>query len=142
MIIVDLSCREDHRFEGWFRSSDDFRDQQSRGLVSCPHCGSADVRRVPSATHIASAVEVPNSTSPEAAVPPSPLAMLKAVIGHVLANAENVGKDFPEEARRIHYHESPARAIYGEASDEACEALKEEGIEVVRLPIPKPKDFN
>jgi hypothetical protein len=68
--------------------------------------------------------------------------MLKAVIGHVLANAENVGKDFPEEARRIHYHESPARAIYGEASEQACEALKEEGIEVIRLAMPKPNDLN
>lgn len=74
--------------------------------------------------------------------PTTPMAALKAVVDRMLASAENVGQSFPEEVRRIHYHESPERPIYGEASEGDCAALKEEGIDVVRLPGIKAKDLN
>ena len=54
MIVFDLECREGHhRFEGWFASSEDFASQQGRGLVSCPHCGSAEVIKAPMAPNLA-----------------------------------------------------------------------------------------
>ena len=49
MIVFDLCCGEGHRFEGWFGSSDDFAAQQTRGLVACPRCGSAEVAKAPMA---------------------------------------------------------------------------------------------
>jgi hypothetical protein len=152
MIIFDLACADEHRFEGWFRSADDFSAQQARGLVSCPQCASVDIRRVPSAIHVGGGVsgEASQTTAPaaprdpvtEAGTPTAPLAVLKTIVERVLANSENVGSAFPEEARRIHYHESPARPIHGEASTEDCEALREEGIDIVSLPFPKPGDLN
>jgi len=145
MIIFDLSCGDNHRFEGWFRSADDFESQQAKGLVSCPQCGSSDIRRLPSVLHVgSSASEVPrttlsNSTSQEAN---HPLALLKAVVEQMVSNSEDVGSQFAEEARKIHYHESPARPIRGQATQDDCSALKEEGIDVLLLPVVKPKDLN
>lgn len=138
MIIFDLSCRDEHRFEGWFRSAEDFGQQQASGLVSCPQCGSVDIRRLPSAAHLVtgssgqSMPEGPTGVSAEGA-----LAVLKAVVDRVVAGSEDVGKAFAEEARKIHYHETPARAIRGEASAREFAELQEEGIDVVRLPDPK-----
>ena len=68
-------------------------------------------------------------------------AFLKDLRAHLEANAEHVGPAFPEEARKMHYGESEARSIYGEASLEEARALKEEGIPAVPLP-PLPKDHN
>lgn len=61
---------------------------------------------------------------------------LSKLINHVIENTDDVGAAFPEEARKIHYQESPERHIRGTASTREVEALKEEGIEVVALPIP------
>ena len=57
-------------------------------------------------------------------------------VRHVLSNTEDVGERFAEEARRIHYGEADQRGIRGKASREDTEALLEEGIEVMPLPIP------
>jgi hypothetical protein len=146
MIIFDLSCSDNHRFEGWFRSAEDFESQQASGLVSCPHCGSASVRRLPSVLHLSSGVsdthrqtEAPAPASIEAA---HPLEALRAVVEKIVGNSEDVGNQFAAEARKIHYHEAPERAIRGQASDDDFSALKEEGIDVLRIPIIKPKDLN
>ncbi len=145
MIIFDLSCRDEHRFEGWFRSAEDFGAQQARGLVACPQCGSADVRRLPSAAHLVTGSPAQAATASAAAggiTAESALAVLKAVVDRVVAGSEDVGRAFAEEARKIHYHESPARAIRGEASAQECAELQEEGIDVFRLPDPGPKNLN
>jgi hypothetical protein len=52
-------------------------------------------------------------------------------------NCEYVGPKFPEEARRIHYGEAEERGIYGEATREEATELKEEGVRVYRLPLPR-----
>ena len=62
--------------------------------------------------------------------------MLHEAMQHVMQNTENVGRDFPEEARKIHYNEAPARSIRGIASREEAQALEEEGIAVASLPMP------
>ena len=72
-----------------------------------------------------------------------PLALAKAFVEDMIRHSEDVGTAFAEEARRIHYHESPERAIRGVASADECSALQEEGISVLRLPRPKkPEDLN
>ena len=53
MIVFDLECRDGgHRFEGWFGSSDDFAQQQERGLLACPTCGSVNVAKAVMAPHV------------------------------------------------------------------------------------------
>lgn len=152
MIIYDLSCSNDHRFEGWFQSADDFVSQQNRRLVTCPCCDSHDVRRLPSAvaiaTHRSSPVEASVSSpkrAPSSAMMPAgaqAMALYQQLVQAMAAESENVGTAFAEEARKIHYNEAPERAIRGEATEDECEALRDEGIPVLRLPTVKDEDLN
>ena len=141
MIVFDLGCENSHRFEGWFTSSDDFERQVGRKLVTCPLCGNANISRLPHAAHIKSGAKVRTARTDTTALTPQQYAnvdseVLARLVEHIVENTEDVGAAFPEEARKIHYRESPERRIRGTASNEEVEALKDEGIEVVALPIP------
>ena len=65
---------------------------------------------------------------------PQAIALYRQLVGTLVNNCEDVGNDFAEEARKIHYSEAPERAIRGHATDEECEALTDEGIAIMRLP--------
>ena len=58
------------------------------------------------------------------------------MVKHVIANTEDVGQNFAEEARKMHYGESEERNIRGQASVDETKDLLEEGIEVMPLPVP------
>lgn len=140
MIVFDLRCAHGHRFEGWFASGDAFAQQQAAELVRCPVCDDAHVERLPSArvrVNKGGAVEVPPAPvvadKPAEHVAGFP-AELIAKLREVVRNTEDVGERFPEEARRIHYNEAPARAIRGQATREDADALADEGIEFAALP--------
>jgi len=141
MIVFDLGCANHHRFEGWFASSEDYERQIGDRLLSCPLCGNADVARLPHAAHIKSAGKE-RSTRAESATPaPQQYAnmgseLLAKVVEHIISQTEDVGTAFPEEARKIHYREAPERRIRGTASRDEVDALRDEGIEVVALPVP------
>ena len=62
-------------------------------------------------------------------------AKLRELREHVEKNAENVGRQFPHEARKIHYGDSEHRAIYGQATAEETRSLIDEGVEVMPLPL-------
>ena len=144
MIVFDLGCENSHRFEGWFDSNEDFERQVGCKLVSCPLCGNANISRLPHAAHIRSGAKertVRTPATPGTALTTQQYAnvgseVLARLVEHIVENTEDVGAEFPEEARKIHYRESPERQIRGTASNDEVEALKEEGIEVVALPIP------
>lgn len=142
MKVLDLHCAAAHVFEGWFASEEDFLSQQQRGLVSCPLCGDSAVTKKLSAPRL-------NLGSPRAAEEPKQDVVATADPGphelqaawlamarRVLANTEDVGERFAEEARRIHYGESEQRGIRGKASRAETEALQEEGISVVPMVLP------
>jgi hypothetical protein len=139
MKVIDLRCQSGHRFEGWFGSDDDFLDQNGRGLIECPLCADKVIVRLPSAPrlNLSGAAE---PAAPVAVPAADDTAALQArwlqMARHVLANTEDVGERFAEEARRIHYGESVERAIRGQASADEREALRDEGIEVHPLPVP------
>ncbi|RPJ48779.1 MAG: DUF1178 family protein [Betaproteobacteria bacterium] len=142
MIVFDLGCENDHRFEGWFTSSDDFERQQKDTLLSCPICGSLHITRLLTAARLNSGrAEPPAGNSDQAGDKAAQYAnfdaarMLK-LISHIVENTEDVGRAFPEEARKIHYKESPERHIRGTASPKEVDALRDEGIDVVALPVP------
>jgi len=156
MIRYTLVCDGGHDFESWFPSSESYDDQAARGLVVCPLCGSSRVTKGMMAPAVARTdrggarplgVEAPggeaSETLPVVAPQPMPLlsepeqrirALMRAVREHVIRTADDVGTAFPEEARRMHYGETPVRPIYGEATRDEAEALVEEGIEVAPLP--------
>jgi hypothetical protein len=137
MIVYDLHCGAGHEFEGWFSGTEDYAEQQAQGMLSCPVCNSADVRKLPTASHIKTQL----STSPAGDAPAetaekrlSQLGLREKVRRYLTENFADVGTAFPEEARRIHYGEAEARNIRGTASNEEYHGLREEGVEVHRLP--------
>lgn len=137
MLVLNLGCALEHRFEGWFGSAEEFESQSARSLVECPFCGSAEVRRLPNATRLNVAhprgdkMAAPSEAHASAA--PNPVMEL---LQQVLTRTEDVGERFAEEARRIHYGEAEERGIRGRTSADEARALAEEGIQVLALPIP------
>ena len=150
MIVFDLLCVKGHRFEGWFNSAADFTSQKERNLLSCPRCNSVEVRKIPSATRANLGAEPPKpAPQPTANMVKTPemqgkdafaiaQMLYSRMLDEVLTKTEDVGRDFAEEARKIHYEEAPARAIRGQATNEEHDALVDEGIPVARFPVPPP----
>jgi len=139
MIRYALACEQGHGFDAWFGSADSYDEQAEAHAVLCPNCGSASVSKAPMAPYVA---------KPRAERPPTPkaerpktYAMLKKLRAELTANSDYVGPKFPEEARKIHFDEAPARAIHGEATLKEAEELNEEGVPVFPLP-PLPEDQN
>lgn len=140
MIVIDLRCARQHRFEAWFRDAETGEEQVRAGQVACPLCADRSITRLPSAPHIAKSVErlpAPPADAVDASVATEMMAWLRQRIGE---SFDYVGEAFAEEARRIHYGETERHDIYGEASDDEAAALKEEGIAVWRLPWPRRND--
>ena len=130
MILFTLRCSSDHEFEAWFRDGDAYETQRQAGEIACPHCGDAQVEKAIMAPNIGRARE-------RMGPPLSPVqmkAMLLAMRRQVEQNCDYVGERFAEEARRIHYGEVDPRGIYGEATSEESEALRDEGIEFGQIP--------
>jgi hypothetical protein len=135
MKVIDLRCQSGHRFEGWFASDDDFLDQNGRSLIECPLCADKVIVRLPSAPRL----NLSSAAAPPQAEPSGETALQARwmqMVRHVLANTEDVGERFADEARRIHYGETAERGIRGQASAQEREALADEGIEVHPLPLP------
>jgi hypothetical protein len=150
MIRYTLRCECGHTFESWFQSSSAYDSQHKRHLVTCPACDSAKVEKAIMAPRLASkstkaAPASEPATAPDNSLAASPLAMapearelaakLRELREHVEKNAENVGRQFPHEARKIHYGDSEHRAIYGQATEEETRSLIDEGVEVMPLPL-------
>ncbi|MFT0734658.1 DUF1178 family protein [Ralstonia sp. 22086] len=145
MKVLDLRCANDHRFEGWFGSDADLQSQQERGLLTCPVCGHNEVERLPSAPRLNLSSSRPESAHKsgagkaaegESGVPATLQQLYLKAVRHVLANTEDVGERFAEEARRMHYNEAPERGIRGTTSREEAQELAEEGIDVMPLLVP------
>lgn len=142
MKVLDLQCTQQHVFEGWFSSEADFQSQQARGLVECPVCGDAKITKKLSAPRLNfGAARGAATPSQEVASPVSTSQSLQAawtaVARHLLAHTDDVGDQFAEEARKIHYGEAEERGIRGKASRAETASLIEEGIAVVPLELPE-----
>lgn len=140
MILYQLRCRNQHGFEAWFRDSKAYDAQAKAGRVTCPVCGSRKVAKAPMAPNIAT-----RRASPAAEPEQAPKQMAKAEIAHAIellrelrqqveATCDYVGDQFAEEARKIHYGETEQRDIYGDATADEAEELREEGVEFTRIP--------
>jgi hypothetical protein len=147
MIVFDLLCGSGHRFEGWFASAADFASQKEHSQLSCPTCGNTQVNRIPSAARVnlgaaepkpAPPAKTPAKTPDMDGKDPFAIAQMlySRMLDELLTKTEDVGKEFPAEARKIFYQEAPQRAIRGQATSEEHEELLDEGIPVARLPVP------
>jgi hypothetical protein len=147
MIRYDLVCADGHEFDGWFRDSAAYDAQALDGLVACAVCGSPKTEKqlmapgIPAKANRAAGVPQQVFSAPQDPRAALLMKMMRDMRQHVEANAENVGKGFAEEARKMHYNEAEKRSIFGEATLEEASALVEEGIEV--QPLPRlPEDGN
>ena len=154
MKVLDLQCAHSHVFEGWFGSEADFQDQLSRGLVQCPLCSNAVVTKRMSAPRLnfgkssagkgqdivdVSAKGESAASTDVATVPSAEQAMAAAWMAmtrKILANTQDVGDKFAEEARKIHYGETDERSIRGKATPNETQELIEEGIAVMPFYLP------
>ena len=138
MIVFELICADRHRFEGWFASAEDFEGQKARGMLSCPVCSDSKIQKLLTAKIGRPEAEGSEKAPAGAAQPRSAQEMIDVI----LLNTENVGRDFPSEARRIHRKEARERNIRGVATGEETRDLLEEGIAVMPLPIPPREDWH
>jgi hypothetical protein len=141
MIRYALACEEGHSFDAWFGSAASYDEQAEANAIRCPACGSARVKKAPMAPYVAKGRSAPAAPPPTPAERPKTYAMLRKLRDELTANSDYVGAKFPEEARKIHFDEAPARAIHGEASLEEARELNEEGVPVFPLPS-LPEDHN
>ncbi len=143
MKVLDLQCGNGHTFEGWFGSGEDFRTQNTQGLVECPACGNAEIVKKLSAPRLnlgaARPEESQSASTPARAVTvePSATAAWMEAAKAVLASTEDVGNQFAQEARRIHYGESEARGIRGISTPDEAMELLDEGIAVMPYLLPE-----
>lgn len=159
MIVFDLSCEGGHRFEGWFGSSADYESQRARGLVECPHCGSAAVTKAPMAPAVPAKGNQRPAAVPAAApadaphhatnlpIPPEMAQALKAIAkaqAEALKQSTWVGDAFAEKSRAMHYGEESPAPIHGQASLAEAKALAEEGVPVapILFPVAPPEKLN
>jgi hypothetical protein len=134
MIIYDLRCEKNHRFEGWFNDRAAFEEQKAKQLLSCPICGSSKIVMVPSSISI---MARDNRSSEKDMREVSPLKALETFHKFLDKNFEEVGDKFAEVAMKIHSGEEDKRNIKGTTTKEEDEALKEAGVQFVKVPIPK-----
>jgi hypothetical protein len=151
MIRFALRCDNAHEFESWFKDGAAYDRMAAAGLVECPSCGETRIGKALMAPHVAKAPGVKGRPEAAPATPPAiaaeekptvatgpmpaqVMALLQRMRAEVEKNCDYVGEDFANEARRIHEGEAENRGIFGEASDEEAEALRDEGIEIARLP--------
>ena len=130
MIVYSLRCKNGHEFEGWFCDSASYDAQSGEGKLCCPTCNS---RRVEKAI-MAPAVSAGRSTQKAQSYAKSTRQFMTGLRKYVQENAEYVGPNFAEEARKIHYGETFDRHIYGETTGDEAQSLVEEGVDVAPLP--------
>ena len=141
MIRFSLACDHDHEFEGWFRSNDDFDKQKKRGLIDCPDCGSHRIEKTLMAPAVSTGRKQEKMALAMNAEQRKIMAEMKALTEKMRENADYVGEKFAEEARKIHFGETEARGIYGEASPDEARSLAEDGVPFMPIPV-FPEDRN
>ena len=155
MIKFSLQCQKGHTFDSWFNSNAVYDKMARRGQIDCPDCGSHKVTKALMAPNVAAGKEKRARTAPavsQGAVVSTDdqkrmmmqqelMGAMRKLRAEVEAKAEYVGPKFAEEARKIHFEETPARGIYGEASADDVKALHEDGVECYPLPV-LPEDQN
>lgn len=135
MIRFSLHCEHSHEFEGWFRNNDDFDTQKKRGFVECPVCGSSNVEKALMAPAVSTSRKQEKVALAMGEQQRRAMAELKALSQKMRDNADYVGDKFAEEARKIHFGETEARGIYGEATVQEARSLVEDGVDFLPIPV-------
>lgn len=143
MVVYDLICAKNHRFEGWFPSFEGYQEQAAKGQICCPSCGTSKVEKLPHACAVLTNRGEKKETAQEEKISTPPLSEAEAkellirLNHYVREKFEDVGPRFAEEARQIYYGKVEARPIHGTSTSEEKQELDEEGIPYLILPKPE-----
>ena len=145
MIKYQLTCNCDAKFEGWFPSIEDFENQLAKGQLLCPMCDSTKVRRdimSPNVKKKNGKVKSPrqrgkenvlNMTGEQMVLGGRARTLLKQLEKHVKDKFENVGKNFPKEARKA-VKGKRNEEFYGTATEKEAKELLNDGIDLFNVP--------
>ena len=135
MIKYKLLCKKcEATFDSWFASSSEYEKLKKKKLLNCHICNSYSVEKTLMAPKLISRKNnlkvKPNLTK---------INKIKQTIKDyqkfIKNNFKYVGENFTYEARSIHYNnKKKIKGIYGNASREDIQELKEEGIETQAIP--------
>jgi len=135
VIIYDLKCEKNHKFEGWFNDRTAFEDQKIQKLITCPICGSSEVEMLLSSVSIMGKdIEESKEKSLKDL---SPIKALQLFHEYLDKNFDDVGDKFANIAVKMHRGEEDRRNIKGTTTKTEEETLKEEGVKFIKVPIPK-----
>ena len=131
MIKYNLTCMCGKVFESWFLSSHEFDSLYKKKLIKCIYCDSISIKKSIMAPNLFSKS---NETSKKTKVEKNIKKQLLEFRKYIEKNCKNVGVNFPQEARSIHYDKKTSKGIYGKTTPEEASELIEEGIEVMSIP--------
>ena len=137
MIAYDLQCVNGHTFEGWFEDAKAYKDQEKKGLISCPVCNETSVSRILSTFAIKKSLPTIKKTAGDIV---DPARISQKVVDYVEKNFDDVGPEFTKEALKIHYGVNEPRNIRGVSTKEEEKVLKKEGIQFIKFPLPSHPD--
>jgi len=135
VIVYELSCEKNHKFEGWFKDMASFEKQKDGGFISCPLCGSSSIRVVPSTITVMG--KGLKKEKEHRAVESIPVSATKMFYDFIVKNSEDVGNRFAEVALKMHREEIEKKNIRGMTTDREEETLRDEGVEFIKIPVPK-----
>ena len=133
MIIFDLRCANNHRFEGWFDSGGDFESQLARRQIACPHCDDPVIEKVPSP------VSIKKKAAPSRDIKNAYKAWGE-LCRYVHDSFEDVGHEFAKEALKVHHGAAEERNIRGVTTESEEDMLKREGVPFLKIPMPQEMD--
>ena len=133
MIKYNLKCSNGHEFKSWFSDSKEFEKLKSKKMIECIFCGVNSVEKSIMSPNILSKEEKQknnNSLKKFKKIKQD----LQKMRNFIEKNFEYVGENFPREVRNVFYDKRKNKNIYGNATPEETEELKEEGIELTTIP--------
>ena len=133
MIKYNLKCKNKHEFESWFLDSKEFEKLKSKKMIECTFCGTKIIEKSIMSPNILNNDEKENRKKTSKNLKKMREDLIK-MRNFVEKNFEYVGKDFPREVRNIYYDKRKNKNIYGKATQEQTEELKEEGIDLTTIP--------
>ena len=141
---VEKNCKKNEPFDGWFQNSTSFDKQIKAGYISCPYCGSLNIKKNLMSPSVKSTKEkIPkmisknvkhNELNKNSNKQIDMMVILRNLKKEIQKNAEFVGKNFTKEAKAIHEGKSKERAIYGQADAKDLEELKSKNIDFINVP--------
>ena len=131
MIKYNLICKCGKVFESWFSGSTEFDLLSKKKLISCIYCESTSVKKSIMAPNLSSKL---NKNTKKFKLEKKIKKELIDFRRYIEKNCKNVGDNFTQEARSIHYDKKTSKGIYGKATPKETSELLDEGIEVATIP--------